>query len=492
MKYLVNLDLNQNELQNVKIQNLGTAPLNPVKGQVYFNTASNTYMGYNGSEWLNLGYKHPSTHTISQISGLQDALDSKAANGHTHNQYTNQNAFSNVKVGSSTIAADTTTDTLEIVAGSNITITPDTATDKITIAANVPAHPSGLHVTKEEKEAWNAKESTTGSQAKADKALADAKSYADTKVASLVNGAPEQLDTLKELADAIEGNQAGVSDLLEQIGTKANTSFVTEELAKKANNGHTHSNYAAVGHNHDTAYRPISYVPSWGEITGKPSSFTPASHNQAANTITAMTGYVKALSADAISATDSLNVAIGKLEKAIEGKQAAGSYAPASHTSDNTVHVTASERSVWNAKSNLTLGTSSSTAFRGDQGLIAYNHSQAAHAPLNAQKNSDITKAEIEAKLTGAITSHTHNYASSGHNHHGTYTRKYAANIGDGANNTIKVSHNLGTEDVTVSVIEVATKQVIFADVTIIDSNSLNVAFASAPSSNAFRVIVIG
>ena len=27
-----------------------------------------------------------------------------------------------------------------------------------------------------------------------------------------------------------------------------------------------------------------------------------------------------------------------------------------------------------------------------------------------AQKNSDITKAEIEAKLTGAITSHTHNY----------------------------------------------------------------------------------
>ena len=38
----------------------------------------------------------------------------------------------------------------------------------------------------------------------------------------------------------------------------------------------------------------------------------------------------------------------------------------------------------------------------------AYAHSQAAHAPVNAQKNSDITKAEIEAKLTGQITSHTH------------------------------------------------------------------------------------
>lgn len=35
-------------------------------------------------------------------------------------------------------------------------------------------------------------------------------------------------------------------------------------------------------------------------------------------------------------------------------------------------------------------------------------HVAQAHAPSNAQKNSDITKAEIEAKLTGEIASHTH------------------------------------------------------------------------------------
>lgn len=35
-------------------------------------------------------------------------------------------------------------------------------------------------------------------------------------------------------------------------------------------------------------------------------------------------------------------------------------------------------------------------------------HVAAAHAPSDAQKNSDITKAEIEAKLTGQIASHTH------------------------------------------------------------------------------------
>ena len=56
-----------------------------------------------------------------------------------------------------------------------------------------------------------------------------------------------------------------------------------------------------------------------------------------------------------------------------------------------------------------TLGTTNTTAFRGDHGNIAYTHSQQAHAPSSAQKNSDITKAEIEAKLTGSITSHNHN-----------------------------------------------------------------------------------
>lgn len=41
-------------------------------------------------------------------------------------------------------------------------------------------------------------------------------------------------------------------------------------------------------------------------------------------------------------------------------------------------------------------------------------HVTATHAPANAQKNSDITKQEIEAKLTGELTSHTHAGGSGG------------------------------------------------------------------------------
>lgn len=54
----------------------------------------------------------------------------------------NQNAFSNVKVGSTTISADTKTDTLELVAGSNVTLTPDATNDKVTINASHPTYTS--------------------------------------------------------------------------------------------------------------------------------------------------------------------------------------------------------------------------------------------------------------------------------------------------------------------------------------------------------------
>ena len=50
----------------------------------------------------------------------------------------NQNAFSNVKVGSSTIAADAKTDTLEMVAGNGISLTADTTNDKVTINQSSP------------------------------------------------------------------------------------------------------------------------------------------------------------------------------------------------------------------------------------------------------------------------------------------------------------------------------------------------------------------
>lgn len=58
-----------------------------------------------------------------------------ATASHTHDAYENQNAFSKVIVGNTTIEADTTTDTLTLEAGDNITLTPAPNSDKITISS---------------------------------------------------------------------------------------------------------------------------------------------------------------------------------------------------------------------------------------------------------------------------------------------------------------------------------------------------------------------
>ena len=77
-------------------------------------------------------------------SEINTKLSGKSDTSHTHSAYVNQNAFSNVTVGSTTIAADSATDTITLVAGNNVTITPDATNDKVTIAATdtIYTHPN--------------------------------------------------------------------------------------------------------------------------------------------------------------------------------------------------------------------------------------------------------------------------------------------------------------------------------------------------------------
>ena len=109
-------------------------------------------------------------------------------------------------------------------------------------------------------------------------------------------------------------------------------------------------------------------------------------HNQASNTITTMTGYAKGTNSSAITTTDTLNAAIGKLENKVDSK------ANSTHTHNYAGSATAGGA----ANSAVKLQTARSFAING--------------ASKNFDGTSDIswTLGEIGA----SPTNHTHNYLS--------------------------------------------------------------------------------
>jgi hypothetical protein len=70
-KFLTPINLNQLELQNAVIQNLGSNPETGVEGQLYYNSKANELRVYEGANWLPVG----STEAIG------DALDNIIVDG---------------------------------------------------------------------------------------------------------------------------------------------------------------------------------------------------------------------------------------------------------------------------------------------------------------------------------------------------------------------------------------------------------------------------
>lgn len=71
-------------------------------------------------------------------------------------------------------------------------------------------------------------------------------------------------------------------------------------------------------------------------------------------------------------------------------------------------------------------------------------------------------------------------------------TGKYATNVGDGSTTSFTVTHNLGSLDVIVQVYTVSGGDAVETDVTHTSTSAVTVSFASAPTNDQYRVVVIG
>lgn len=126
-KFLVSIDLNQNELQNARIQNLATAPSSPAEGQLYFDSSAGDKSMYfwDGTSWIDMGgdLRSVSAGTGITVSGTRDvtvALDTSSTRNTDHTSIT-LTAGSGLTGGGDISASRT----FNVGAGTGITVNAD-------------------------------------------------------------------------------------------------------------------------------------------------------------------------------------------------------------------------------------------------------------------------------------------------------------------------------------------------------------------------------
>lgn len=90
-----------------------------------------------------------------------------------------------------------------------------------------------------------------------------------------------------------------------------------------------------------------------------------------------------------------------------------------------------------------------------------------------AEAKSDANKAVVPADLVN-------------------FTKKAIFTIGNGSSTTLTCTHNFNTKDVIVQVRDASTDAVVLVDIACNNVNSVDIIFAVAPASNAYKVVVIG
>lgn len=146
----------------------------------------------------------------------------------------NQNAFSNVKIGDVTIAADIKTDTLTLVAGNNITLTPDATNDKITISAKDTTYSLssfGITSTASELNKLDGVTASTTELNYVDGVTSNIQTQLDNKASKSHNHTVSNITDLKATATELNYMDGVTSSVQTQIDSLA--SIVDDEKAKR-------------------------------------------------------------------------------------------------------------------------------------------------------------------------------------------------------------------------------------------------------------------
>ena len=510
-KYLVPIDLSKQELQNARIQNLSSAPSSPVAGQIYYNTSDNALYFYNGTSWVNAS---SSSFTVAGDSGSSQTI----ASGDT---LTISGGTGLTAVAGATDTVTLNLDSTAVTAGSYggtssiPTFTVDaqgrlTAAGSATPDLTLGTHTSGNYVASLVAGTGVSLANNTGEGATPTVSIGQAVGTSDNVSFADISGSGDltidgvmniglgtgtsyvdgNLTVTGTTTGAFTGNvtgnvsgSAGTVDSLTGHDTDDLTEGTTNLYYTDARVDSEIDSYLSGG----TGVSVSSGTISIGQAVGTGSSPTFANLTLSGNLT--VNGTTTTINSTALS-VDDINITLGDTASPTD-TTANGGGITLKGTTDHTITYNKNGNGSWDSSEDINVASGKQFLVDGTSVLTGSTLGSGVTASSLTSVGT-ITTGTWNGTTIAVANGGTGSTTASGARSNLGATGKYATSVGDGSATSFTVTHSLGSLDVIVQVYTNSDGTQVEADVTRATTNTVTVAFASAPTSNQYRVVVIG
>lgn len=586
IKYLNNLNLSKNELQNARIQNLATAPSSPVEGQIYYDTSDNEMYYYDGSAWQSMAGDITSVTAGSGLTGggtdgdvtlsigsgavtnamlANSSITVTAGNGASGGGSVSLGGSVTIDIGAGTglvanptnIALDTTSNrnvdhsSVTLTAGAGLTGGGDiTASRSFAVGAgtgiavnadDVALSHLGLESLADPNDDrilfWD---DSAGATAWLDITTSTGLSLSGTalSLSAIPNASLANSSVTYTAGSGLTGGGAvslgGSATLNIGSGTGITVNADSIELSGASGlTGNTLPKWDSGGELADSSISDDgTTVTISGNLTvsGTTTTVNTETINLADNIITLNSNEAGTPSQNAgieIERGTATNVSL-LWDESIDRWDFGAGYDVRANGFIGNLEGTADDASRWTTARTITLGGDASGSVSIDgtanvtltvnvDGVQAnsvalgtdttgnYVASVTTSGALNGSASSEgaalaLSVDNASASQRGVVELATNAETITGTDtgravtpagveaHHDS--KNHIENIGDGSATSYSVTHSLATRDVVVQIYDNTTYETVFTDVVRTDANSVTVTFASAPASNAYRVLV--